>query len=102
MSDRVRIGSAHTLLALVAVAGERASMRSLEFFAANIRNPHTRRVMPGNVRAGQEFLACCTGVGVASIGDIRPVRVAACIEAVTRELAAPSVKQRLVTIRQYV
>jgi hypothetical protein len=27
--------------------------------------------MPGNVRAGQEFLACCTGVGVASIGDIQ-------------------------------
>jgi hypothetical protein len=39
---------------------------------------------------------------VASIGDIQPVCVAACIEAVTRELAAPSVKQRLVTIRQYV
>jgi integrase/recombinase XerC len=29
--------------ALVAVADERASMRFLEFFAANIRNPHTRR-----------------------------------------------------------
>ena len=29
--------------ALVAVAGDRASMRFLEFFAANIRNPHTRR-----------------------------------------------------------
>jgi hypothetical protein len=29
--------------ALVAIAGERTSMRFLEFFAANIRNPHTRR-----------------------------------------------------------
>jgi hypothetical protein len=28
---------------LVAAAGERASMRFLEFLAANIRNPHTRR-----------------------------------------------------------
>ena len=28
---------------LIAAAGERASMRFLEFFAANIRNPHTRR-----------------------------------------------------------
>ena len=28
--------------ALVAAAGERASMRFVEFFAANIRNPHTR------------------------------------------------------------
>jgi hypothetical protein len=32
-----------TLTALVAAAGERAGMRFLEFFAANIRNPHTRR-----------------------------------------------------------
>ena len=50
MRDRVRIGSAHTLLAL----GERASMRSREFFAANIRNPHTRRAMPcgGEVSGG--------------------------------------------------
>jgi hypothetical protein len=29
--------------ALVAAAGERASMRFHEFFAANIRNPDTRR-----------------------------------------------------------
>jgi hypothetical protein len=35
--------------ALVAAAGERASMCFLEFFAANIRNPHTRR-------AAEEFL----------------------------------------------
>ena len=35
--------SAPTLPALVAAAGELASMRFLEFFAANIRNPHTRR-----------------------------------------------------------
>jgi hypothetical protein len=35
--------SSPTLPALVAAVGERASMRFLEFFAANIRNPHTRR-----------------------------------------------------------
>jgi integrase/recombinase XerC len=28
---------------LIAAAGDRASMRFLEFFAATIRNPHTRR-----------------------------------------------------------
>jgi hypothetical protein len=28
---------------LVAAAGERASMRFLEFFVANIRSPHTRQ-----------------------------------------------------------
>jgi hypothetical protein len=39
------IVSAHlSVPAIVAAAGERASMRFLEFFAAQIRNPHTRRV----------------------------------------------------------
>jgi hypothetical protein len=33
-----------TLPALIAAAGERASMPFLEFFAANIRNPHTPRL----------------------------------------------------------
>ena len=45
--------SSSTLPALVAVAGERASMRFLEFFAANICNPHTRRAY---YRAAEEFL----------------------------------------------
>jgi integrase/recombinase XerC len=32
-----------SLTALVSAAGERALMRFLEFFAANIRNPRTRK-----------------------------------------------------------
>ena len=48
---------------LVAVAGERASMRFLEFFAANIRNPHTRRAY---ARAAEYFLAWCASAGVRS------------------------------------
>ena len=38
---------------LVAAAGERAGMRFLEFFAANIRNPHTRRAY---YRGSQAFV----------------------------------------------
>ena len=82
--------------ALVAAAGERASMRFLEFFAANIRNTHTRRAY---ARAADEFLAWCASAGVPSIGAVQPVHVATWIEAGTRELAAPSVKQRLAAIR---
>src|SRR5882757_3859962 len=84
------------LPALVTAAGERASVRFLEFFAANIRNPHTRRAY---YRAAEEFLAWCESVGVPSIAAVQPVHVAAWIEASTRELAAPSVKQRLAAIR---
>jgi hypothetical protein len=32
--------------AVIAAAGEGASYRFLEFFTANIRNPHTRRLKP--------------------------------------------------------
>src|SRR5438132_3545677 len=82
--------------ALVAAAGEKAGMRFLEFFTANIRNPHTRRAY---ARAAEEFLVWCASAGVPSIGTVQPVHVATWIEATTRELAAPSVKQRLAAIR---
>jgi integrase/recombinase XerC len=84
------------LPALVAAAGERARVRFLEFFAANIRNPHTRRAY---YRAAEEFLAWCSAAGVLSIANVQPVHVATWIEASTRELAAPSVKQRLAALR---
>jgi site-specific recombinase XerC len=71
-------------------------MRFLEFFAANIRNPHTRRAY---ARAADEFLAWCAAAAVPSISAVQPVHVATWIEAGTRELAAPSVKQRLAAIR---
>jgi site-specific recombinase XerD len=71
-------------------------MRFLEFFAANIRNPHTRRAY---ARAADEFLAWCGDAGAPSIGAVQPVHVATWIEAGTREFAAPSVKQRLAAIR---
>ncbi len=90
------VGNGAAVPALVAAAGERASMRFLEFFAANVRNPHTRRAY---ARAAEEFLAWCASVGASSIAAVRPVHVAAWIEASTRELAAPSVKQRLAALR---
>jgi hypothetical protein len=44
---------------LVAASGERAGIRFLEFFAANIRNSHTRRAYG---RAVGEFVAWCGSV----------------------------------------
>jgi hypothetical protein len=71
-------------------------VRFLEFFAANIRNPHTRRAY---ARAAEEFLTWCADADVPSITDVQPVHVATWIEAATRGRAAPSVKQRLAAIR---
>src|SRR5262245_1146159 len=95
MNDLAVIRQSH-LPALVAAAGERASMRFLEFFAANIRNPHTRRAY---YRAAEEFLSWCASAGVPSIVAVQPVHVATWIEVSTRELASPSVKQRLAAVR---
>jgi site-specific recombinase XerC len=98
-STLVRAASLRSKLAvpaMIAGAGERAGMRFLEFFAANIRNPHTRRAY---ARAADEFLTWCADAGVPSIAAVQPVHVATWIEAGTRELAAPSVKQRLAAIR---
>jgi hypothetical protein len=72
MKQLVSISSPR-LPALVAAAGERASMRFLEFFAANIRNPHTRRAY---YRAAEEFLAWCASVGVPSVAAVQPMHVA--------------------------
>jgi site-specific recombinase XerC len=96
MSSSVAIINSSRVPALVAAAGERASMRFLEFFAANIRNPHTPRAY---ARAAEEFLTWCARAGVASIAAVQPVHVATWIEAGTRELAAPSVKERLAALR---
>jgi site-specific recombinase XerD len=81
---------------LIAAAGGRASLRFLEFFAATIRNPHTRRAYS---RAVAEFLAWCADVGVPSIAAVQPLHVATWIELQTKRIAAPSVKQRLAAIR---
>ncbi|MDO8333749.1 MAG: phage integrase N-terminal SAM-like domain-containing protein [Nitrosomonas sp.] len=69
----------------------------LEFFASNIRNPHTRRAY---VRAVVDFMDWCrTEAHVRSLVDIEPLHVAAWIEMQTRRLSAPSVKQHLAAIR---
>ena len=87
------------VLAIVASADQRAQLRFLDFFASNIRNPHTRRAYS---RAVVDFLAWCEGLGVASTTDVQPLRVAAYMELLTRELSAPKAKGRLAAIRSLV
>jgi site-specific recombinase XerC len=82
---------------LVVTAGDRASVRFLEFFASAIRNPHTRRAY---ARAAGDFLAWCAGAGVSSITAVQPLHVATWIELQTKTVSAPTVKQRLAAIRR--
>lgn len=82
--------------AMIGAAGPRAQSRFLEFFAARIRNPHTRRAYG---RAVADFLAWCEDSRVASIAAVQPLHVAAWIELQTKEHAAPTVKLRLAALR---
>src|ERR1700722_238877 len=84
------------LPAVVVAAGDHAKTRFWEFFAANIRNRHTRRAYALAVR---EFLDWCARAGVASITDAAPLHVAAYIEQLARERSAPTFKQRLAAIK---
>src|SRR5471030_2613583 len=90
------IRSSGPLPALVINAGERASVRFLEFFALTIRNPNTRRAY---AHAVGEFLTWCGQAGVISITAVQPLHVAAWIELQTQTLSAPTVKQHLAAIR---
>lgn len=59
---------------MVMTEGEAAARRYLEFFAAAIRNPHTRRAY---ARAVADFLAWCGDHGVPSVVAVQPLYVAA-------------------------
>jgi site-specific recombinase XerD len=73
-----------------------AAKRTLEFFTANIRNANTRAVY---AKAVQAFDAWCASAGLADLGTIEPVHVAAYVEQLQTRLAAPSVKVHLAAIR---
>ena len=81
---------------LIAAAGERATYRFLEFFTAQIRNPHTRRAY---MRAVGEFCAWLEARAVPSLAAVGSIHVAAYVEELGRHHSAPTVKQRLAAIR---
>ena len=74
----------------------KATKRFVEFFTANVRNPHTRKAYTWAVA---EFATWCERHGILSLQAIEPVHVATYIETLQRRLAAPSVKQHLAAIR---
>jgi site-specific recombinase XerD len=96
MNHQLVPGASTALPALVSAVGDCAEIRFLEFFAANIRNPHTRRAYG---RAVGDFLSWCEATGTSSIAAVEPLHVATWIEGLTRDLAAPTAKQRLAAVR---
>jgi len=83
------------LPAVIAANGKKASLRFIEFFTAEIRNPNTRRAYH---RAICNFFRWCEDRGL-ELDRIGPVHVAAYIEKLLKDLSRPSVKQQLAAIR---
>jgi site-specific recombinase XerD len=81
--------------ALVAHAGDAAGWRYVEFFTANIHNPHTRRAYG---RACGSFFSWCEQRGL-TLPAIRSFDVAAWVEELGEKHGAPGVKQQLAAVR---
>ena len=96
MNALAPLAPALLLPAIIADAEPHAQARFLEFFAATIRNPHTRRAY---ARGASDFLAWCADRGVTALHQIEPLHVAAWIKALGRDVSIPTVKQRLAGIR---
>ena len=93
---RPAAASAMLVPRLIADAGENASLRFLDFFTANIRNPNTRAAYAVAVRA---FFSWLDAKHVAPLAAVRTHHVSAYVEFLSRRYRAPTVKQHLAAIR---
>lgn len=73
---------------------EAVALRTVEFFAVTIRNPHTRKAY---AHAVASFDAWCSERGISDVRQVQPMHVAAYIEGL--QIAAPSIKQHLAALR---
>lgn len=92
----VFVSGKNRLPLILASAGDDAKTRFIEFFTANIQNPHTRRAY---FRNAMTFLHWCDQQNIPSLSHVKPITVAAYIESLQHTHAKPTVKQKLATIR---
>lgn len=84
------------LPALFAGGGEREAIRVAEFFAAQIRNPNTRRAY---LRATMDFSRFMEERGLVQLGSVQPLHVAAWVETQLKAYSKPTVKQQLAAVK---
>ena len=73
-----------------------AAKRMLEFFTAQINNPHTRRAY---LNASRRFAAWCQDHQIRQLSEVQPVHVAAFIQDLQGQLSPATVKQHLAALR---
>ena len=77
-------------------AGPQAAERTVEFFTAQIRNPHTRAAYAAAVT---RFFTWCDARGLA-LTQLSPIAVATYIDEMHSRYRAPTIKQHLAAIRR--
>jgi site-specific recombinase XerD len=77
--------------------GGDAAERFVDFFAASIRNRHTRRAY---YHVACSFASWTASVGVKDLQLVTPLHVATYIEALTRSHSRPTAKQHLAALRR--
>jgi site-specific recombinase XerD len=82
--------------AAVIAAGETTGADSLEAFAADIPNTHTRRAY---IRGARDFMGWRERGGVVAVADVKPSHVANYLAEFGRRRSTPTVRQRLAAIR---
>lgn len=82
---------------LVADSGENAAHSFVEFFTAQIRNPHTRTAY---AKAVGLFCGWCEEHGLPDLRQISSLHVVAYIEGLSQSYAPPSVNQHLAALRR--
>lgn len=78
--------------AIFAGQNQANAVHVVEFFAAHIRNIHTRRAY---LRAITRFAQFCTQYGIAELKNVQPLHIAAWIEQEGQRYSKPTVKQAL-------
>ena len=98
MSDIIPIAPFSAWPAAIAIASQKAHYTILQFFAAEISNPCTRRAY---IKGVQDFFAYAAGrAGGARLETITALHVAAWLaDMKARGLSAPTMKQRLAGLR---
>src|SRR6516225_6361010 len=81
---------------LIERAGPSTKKKFFEFLTVPIRNKNTRLAY---YRAIQQFMTWLERAGYQHLEDIEPITVAAYIEILQRQAAAPTVKQHMAAIR---
>ena len=84
------------LPAIVRRAGPQAAERTVEFFTAQIRNPHTRAAYGVAVT---RFFTWCDARGL-ELAQLSPIAVATYIDEMHGMYRAPTIKQHLAAIRR--